>query len=85
MMIRNYSMYSFESVKAAVLTDGPQLYGGEEVFGSHPEREDRVRTYTRAMHRTRSGATALRYLSGPKRPIHSEALHAGEARMRPSS
>ena len=34
LMIRNYSMYAFESVKAAVLTDAPQLYGGEEAFAS---------------------------------------------------
>ena len=50
MMIRNYSMYSFDSLKAAVLTDTPQLYGGEEAFKSHQERDDRVRTYTQAMH-----------------------------------
>jgi hypothetical protein len=71
MMIRNYSMYSFESVKAAVLTDAPQLYGGEEVFKSHQERDDRVRTYTRAMHGT-SMAAALAWpehvdLSGHRR------------------
>lgn len=58
MMVRNYSMYSFKSVKAAVLTDTPQFYGGEEAFASHRERDDRVRTYTRAMHST-SMAAAL--------------------------
>jgi len=58
MMIRNYPVYSFESLKAAVLTDAPQFYGGEEVFRSHQERDDRVRTYTRAMHGT-SMAAAL--------------------------
>ena len=73
MMIRNYSMYSFESVKAAVLTDAPQLYGGEEVFRSHQEREDRARTYTRAMHST-SMAAALAWpervdLSGRRRML----------------
>ena len=41
-----------------MLTDAPQLYGGEEVFTSHQERADRVRTYTRAMHGT-SMAAAL--------------------------
>ena len=35
MIIQNYGMYSFESLKRAVLTDAPQLYGGEEVFTSH--------------------------------------------------
>jgi hypothetical protein len=73
MMIRNYSMYSFESLKAAVLTDTPQLYGGEEAFKSHQERDDRVRTYTRAMHGT-SMAAALAWpehvdLSGHRRML----------------
>jgi len=58
MMIRNYAMYSFESLKRAVLTDTPQFYGGDDVFTSHQSRTDRVRTYTRAMHGT-SMAAAL--------------------------
>ena len=58
MIIQNRAVYSFESLKRAVLTDGPQLYGGEDVFTSHQERDDRVRTYTRAMHGT-SMAAAL--------------------------
>jgi hypothetical protein len=71
MMIRNYAMYAYESVKAAVLADTPQLYGGEEAFASHREREDRARTYTRAMHGT-SMAAALAWpervdLSGHRR------------------
>jgi ubiquinone/menaquinone biosynthesis C-methylase UbiE len=73
MMIRNYSMYSFDSMKAAVLTDTPQLYGGDEAFKSHQEREDRARTYTRAMHST-SMAAALAWpervdLSGRRRML----------------
>src|SRR5262245_55358586 len=58
MMIRNYAVYSFESLKRAVLTDTPQFYGGDDVFNSHQSRADRVRTYTRAMHGT-SMAAAL--------------------------
>jgi SAM-dependent methyltransferase len=73
MMIRNYAMYSFESLKAAVLTDAPQFYGGEDVFRSHQERDDRVRTYTRAMHGV-SMAAALAWpehvdLSGHRRML----------------
>jgi hypothetical protein len=73
MMIRNYSMYSFESLKAAVLADAPQAYGGEEVFTSHQEQDDRVRTYTHAMHGT-SMAAALAWpehidLSGHRRML----------------
>ncbi len=52
MMIQNYAMYSFESLKRAVLTNAPQFYGGDDVFTSHRSRADRVRTYTRAMHGT---------------------------------
>ncbi len=58
MMIQNYGVYSFENLRRAVLTDAPQFYGGEDVFASHQERADRVRTYTRAMHGT-SMAAAL--------------------------
>jgi Dimerisation domain len=58
MMIQNYAMYSFESLKRAVLTNTPQFYGGDDVFTSHRNRADRVRTYTRAMHGT-SMAAAL--------------------------
>jgi SAM-dependent methyltransferase len=45
-----HSMYSFESVRKAVLTDAPRVYGGEEVFKSHEERADRARAFTQAMH-----------------------------------
>ena len=58
MMIQNYAMYSFESLRRAVLTDAPQFYGGDDVFTSHRNRADRVRSYTRAMHGT-SMAAAL--------------------------
>ena len=58
MMIQNYAMYSFESLRRAVLTDAPQFYGGDDVFTSQGNRADRVRTYTRAMHGT-SMAAAL--------------------------
>ena len=34
----------------AGFADAPQLYGGEDAFASHQQREDRARTYTRAMH-----------------------------------
>src|SRR5262245_38260357 len=50
MVISAHAMYSFESVKRAVLTDSPQAYGGDDVFESHEERADRARAFTRAMH-----------------------------------
>jgi len=63
MMIQNYSMYSFESLRRAVLTNTPQFYGGDDLFTSHRNRADRVRTYTRAMH-SASMAAALAGRSG---------------------
>ena len=73
MIIQNYAMYSFENLRRAVLTDTPQLYGGEDVFTSHQARADRMRTYTRAMHGT-SMAAALAWpqrvdLSGHRRML----------------
>jgi Methylase involved in ubiquinone/menaquinone biosynthesis len=50
LMIANYSVWSFESVKKAVLTDSPQGYGGGDMFKTHEEQADRARTFTRAMH-----------------------------------
>jgi len=63
MIIQNFAVYSFESLRRAVLTDTPQLYDGEEVFTSHHEHADRVRTYTRAIHGTSMAAA----LTWPKR------------------
>jgi SAM-dependent methyltransferase len=54
-------------------TDAPQFYGGDDVFTSHRNRADRVRSYTRAMHGT-SMAPALAWpervdLSGHRRML----------------
>src|SRR5262249_38474692 len=48
--IANYSLYSVESLKKAVLTGSPQVYGGEEIFKSHEEQANLARVFTRAMH-----------------------------------
>jgi SAM-dependent methyltransferase len=49
-VIANYSMYSFASVKKAVLTNAPQVYRGKEMFKAHEEQANLARTFTRAMH-----------------------------------
>lgn len=49
-LIANHSMYSFASVKKAVLTNAPQVYRGEEMFKTHEEQADLARAFTRAMH-----------------------------------
>src|SRR5262249_6180265 len=56
MMIQNYAMYSFESLKRALLTNLPQFDGGDDVVTPHLNRSDRVRTSTRAMHGVSMGA-----------------------------
>jgi hypothetical protein len=46
----NYSLYSFESLKKAVLTNSSQVYGGKGLFPSHEEQAALARTFTRMMH-----------------------------------
>jgi hypothetical protein len=56
-LINNYSVWSFETVKKAILTDVPQGYGrGGEMFKSHDEQAELARTFTRTMHSTSMGA-----------------------------
>ncbi len=45
-----YSVYSFENLKKAVLTDSPQVYGGEDWIKSHEEQDALARVFTRGMH-----------------------------------
>jgi hypothetical protein len=50
-LIRNYSVWSVENTKKAIVTDVPQSYGGGgEVFKSHEEQAELARTFTRFMH-----------------------------------
>src|SRR4029453_17032802 len=55
MMIANYSIYSFASVKQAILTNTPQVYGGAEWDKSHQAQAERARVFTRAMHSASMG------------------------------
>lgn len=50
LLIANYSVCSFESLKKAVLTNSPQAYGGGDIFKTHEERAEAARTFTRGMH-----------------------------------
>ncbi len=54
--ISNYSMYSVESLKKAVLTNSPQAYGGEDYVKSHEEESAQARTFTLGMHGLSMGA-----------------------------
>ncbi len=50
MHIQNYSLYSVESLKKAVLTNSPQAYGGEDYVESHESQAELARTFTLGMH-----------------------------------
>lgn len=76
LIISLHAMYSFESVKKAVLTDSPQVYGGDEVFRSHEERADRARAFTRAMH-SASMAPALAWPDAVDLSAHRTLLDVG--------
>jgi predicted nicotinamide N-methyase len=49
-MIQNRAINAFESVKQAVLTNKPQVYGGQEVFKTHEEQVALARAFTQFMH-----------------------------------
>ncbi len=76
LIISLHAMYSFETVKKAVLTGSPQVYGGDEVFRSHEERADRARAFTRAMH-SASMAPALAWPDVVDLSAHRTLLDVG--------
>jgi len=53
--IGQYSLYSIESLKRAVMSDSAQVYGGGEVFKSHEEHPELARNFTRMMHSSSMG------------------------------
>jgi protein-L-isoaspartate O-methyltransferase len=55
-MIGNAGLYSFESLKRAVLTNRSQVYAGEELFKSHEEQAALARAFTEMMHGHSMGA-----------------------------
>ncbi|AFZ56815.1 methyltransferase [Anabaena cylindrica FACHB-243] len=44
------SVYSFENIKQAVLSNSSQIYSGEKLFQTHQEQSDLARVFTRAIH-----------------------------------
>jgi hypothetical protein len=61
--IANQSLYSYETLKEAVLSDSPQIYAGKEIFEAHDEQEPLAARFTRAMHSLSMGPA----LSWPER------------------
>lgn len=56
--LANRSVLTFDTLKQAVLTNSPQLYGGQDIYKSHEERGEAARAFTRMMH-SHSMAEAL--------------------------
>lgn len=48
--IANIEIYSFDSIKQAVLTNTSQVYSGKKLFQAHDEEVSRARSFTKAMH-----------------------------------
>ena len=51
----NTDLVSFAGFERAVLTDSPQVFGGEHVFESLEAQADQARVFTRGMHGTGMG------------------------------
>ena len=56
LLIATDYLFSFESMKKAVLTNSSQVYGGEALFKSHEEQNERARAFTYGMHGHSMGA-----------------------------
>ena len=46
----NFEVFSFDSIKQAVLTNSSQVYSREKLFQAHEEQVTRARSFTKAMH-----------------------------------
>ena len=57
-IIANIQIYSFDSIKQAVLTNTSQVYSGKKIFQAHEEQVTLARTFTKGMH-NHSMAAAL--------------------------
>jgi hypothetical protein len=53
--IANPSLYSHETLKNAILSDSPQIYGGGDMFKAHDNQDSLAAKFTRAMHSTSMG------------------------------
>jgi len=57
--LRNPELASFASLKASLLTDAPQVYGGDDLFETNAQKEEQARAFTRCMHgKSMAAATA---------------------------
>ncbi len=56
--LRNPELSSFASLKESLLTDAPQVYGGNDLFETNEQKEEQARAFTRCMH-SKSMAAAI--------------------------
>lgn len=48
--VASSSVYSFENIKQAVVSNSSQIYSGEKLFQTHQEQADLARAFTNAIH-----------------------------------
>ena len=54
--MRNSSMFTFESLKKALLSNSPQVHGGKDLFKTNQEKAEEAEAFTRCMHSKSMGA-----------------------------
>jgi len=74
--LANRSVLTFDALKQAVLTNAPQLYGGQDIYKSHEERGEAARAFTRMMH-SHSMAEALVWPEKIDLSLHRAMLDIG--------
>lgn len=50
LMIDNYEVFSFHNLEKAVITDTPQVYGGDNIIKTHEEQIELLERFTHGMH-----------------------------------
>jgi hypothetical protein len=53
--MRNSSLYSFESIRRAIVTDEPQVYDRQDLFDTHRDDAAKAEEFTRAMYSGSAG------------------------------
>src|SRR6185369_3603290 len=48
--LANRAVLTFDTLKEAVLTNSPRIYGGQDIYKTHEERAESARAFTRMMH-----------------------------------
>ncbi|MBI5666061.1 MAG: methyltransferase [Nitrospirae bacterium] len=71
-----HRVLTFESLKKAVLTDAPQIYGGDDLYITNEAQSERARAFTRMMH-SHSMGPALAWPNAIDLSAHKVMLDIG--------